>query len=172
MKLETKYSELGTFIQMKITFLVLSVFLISCGKVKQIDTSDIREVMRNNKVKRVTEKQLLAKVSEIGEAMSVRLNGDYRVECQRVYEIDGHRVELYNAALTDGEPVGGIKGQLLEAYRYGIQNGQQTGANIQLLNDTLYAYSFPLRKDAYLKAFCGNDFALVIISKPGLVRQL
>lgn len=148
------------------------ICLISCGKVKQIDTSDIREVMRNSKVKRLTEKQLLEKVSEIGEAMNAKLNGDYRVECQSVYEIDGHRVELYNATLTDGEPGNDIKGQLVEAYRYGIENGQSVGANIQALNDTLYAYSFPLRKDAYLKAFCRNDFALVMISKPWLVKQL
>lgn len=157
---------------MKSIFIILSLCLISCGKVKQIDTSDIREVMRNNKVKRVTEKQLLEKVSETGEAISARLNGDYRVECQSVYEIDGHRIELYNAALTGTEPREGIKGQLLEAYQYGIENGQTIGSNIQLLNDTLYAYSFPLRKDAYLKTVCGNDFVLVIISKRGLVKQL
>lgn len=147
--------------------------LISCGKVKQIDTSDIREVMRNSKVKRVTEKQLLEKVSEIGEAMSARFNGDYRVECQSVYEIEGHQVEFYRAVPPDsGLADSSIKSQLLEAYRYGIENGQHVGANIQKLDDTLYAYSFPLKKDSYLKTVCGNDFALVIISKPWVVKQL
>lgn len=158
---------------MKMRYFFLCLCFISCGKVKQIDTSDIKEVMRNSKVKRVTEKQLLEKVSGIGEAISGRLNGDYRVECQSVYEIEGQRVELYNAALTNSALLdGSIKGQLLEAYKYGIENGQPVGSNIQLLNDTLYAYSFPVRKDAYLKTVCGSDFALVIISKPALVKQL
>lgn len=158
---------------MRLLYFFLCLCLISCGKVKQIDTSEIREVMRNSKVKRVTEKQLLEKVSGIGEAMSAKLNGDYRVECQAAYEIDGHRVELYNAALMDpGVLDSSIKGQLLEAYKYGIESGQSIGTNIQLLNDTLYGYSFPLRKNAYLKTTCGNDFALVIISKPRMVKEL
>lgn len=157
---------------MKILFFILSLSFLSCGKVKQIDTSDIKEVMRNSKVKRVTEKQLLEKVSETGEAMRDRLNGDYRVECQQVYEMDGHRVELYNAGLQGAEPGNNVKRQLLEAYKYGIENGQHVGVNIQKLNDTLYAYSFPLKKEAYLKAVCGNDFVLVMISKPELVKQL
>lgn len=145
---------------------------ISCGKVKQIDTSDIKEVMRNSKVKRVTEKQLLEKISEIGEEMSERLNGDYRVECQRVYEIEGYPIELYNADLDGEKSISDGKQQLLEAYQYGIKNGQHIGVNIQKLNDTLYTYSFPLRKEAYLKTVCGNDFALVMISKPRVVKQL
>ncbi|MBX2953782.1 MAG: hypothetical protein KF870_14870 [Leadbetterella sp.] len=158
---------------MKLLPFILCLCLISCGKVKQIDTSEIKEVMRNSKIKRVTEKQLLEKVSEVGEAVSARLNGNYRVECQATYEIDGHRVELYSAALTGPELLdGSIKGQLLEAYKYGIENGQPVGTNIQLLNDSLYAYSFPLRKDTYLKTTCGHDFALVILSKPQLVKQL
>ncbi len=157
---------------MKTLCLFFCICFISCGKVKQIDTSDIREVMRNSKVKRVTEKQLLEKVSETGEAMRDRLNGDYRVECQQVYEMEGHRIELYNAGLQGAEPGNDVKRQLLEAYKYGIENGQHVGVNIQKLNDTLYAYSFPLGKDAYLKTVCGNDFALVMISKPELVKQL
>ena len=157
---------------MKAFYLFLCLCFLSCGKVKQIDTSDIREVMRNSKVKRVTEKQLLEKVSEIGEAINTKMDGDYRVECQAAYEIDGHRVELYNAALVKEEPGDDVKAQLLEAYKYGIENGQQVGANIQKLNDTLYAYSFPLRKEAYLKTVCGNDFALVMISRAWVVKML
>lgn len=155
---------------MKIIFTALALCFISCGKVKQIDTSDIKEIMRNSKVKRVTEKQLLEKVSEIGEGMSTQLNGDYRVECQQVYAIDGHQVELYNASLV--QPGTDVKGQLLEAYKYGIENGQHVSANIQKFNDTLYIYSFPLRNEAYLKTVCGNDFALVMISRAVVVKQL
>ncbi|MCD8538716.1 MAG: hypothetical protein LRY55_02365 [Leadbetterella sp.] len=157
---------------MKALWFLLIAGLISCGKVKQIDTSDISEVMRNSKVKRVTEKQLLEKVSEIGEAVSTRFNGDFRVECQQAYETDGHRVELYNTGQAGEKPGNDVKSQLLEAYRYGIVNGQPVGTNIQMLNDTLYAYSFPLRKDAYLKTVCKNDFALVLISKIRLVKEL
>lgn len=158
---------------MKIVYLIACLFFISCGKVKQIDTSDIREIMRNSKVKRVTEKQLLEKVSEIGETISDRLNGNYRVECQASYEMDGQRVEVYSVALTgSGLTEGSTKDQLLEAYKYGIENGQHVGANIQKLDDTLYAYSFPLRKDSYFKTVCGNDFALVIISRTAVVKQL
>lgn len=158
---------------MKIVYLIACLFFISCGKVKQIDTSDIREVMRNSKVKRVTEKQLLEKVSEIGETISGRLNGNYRVECQSVYEIEGQRVELYKTALMNNPlKESSPKDQLLEAYKYGIENAQHVGVNIQKLSDTLYAYSFPLSGKAYLKTVCGNDFALVIISRTAVVKQL
>ncbi len=157
---------------MKAIYLFSCLCLFSCGKVKQIDTSDIREVMRNSKVKRVTEKQLLEKVSEIGEGIRGLLNGDYRVECQRVYEMGGHRVELYRADLDGQDPGNDVKGQLLEAYKYGLAHGQHLGANIQKLQDTLYAYSFPIDTKAYLKAVCKNDFALVIISRSTIVKQL
>lgn len=152
-------------------FILLSVF--SCGKVKQIDTTDIKEVMRNSKVKRVTEKDLLSKVGEIGDSLSMKLNGDFRVECQSKYSIDGQKIELYNAGLLSQESLQeGVKGQLLEAYKYAIENGQHVGSNIQTLSDTLYAYSFPLNEKSYLKKTCGQDFALIIISKTEVVKQL
>jgi len=158
---------------MKAFYFFLCLSFLSCGKVKQIDTSDIKELMRNSKVKRVTEKQLLEKVSEIGEAVNSRINrADYRVECQHSYEIDGYPVELYNADLAGEDPMDDVKGQLLEAYQYGIRNGQHVGSNIQKLNDTLYAYSFPLGRESYLKTACNQDFALVIISGPKVIRQL
>ena len=150
-----------------------SVFFLSCGKVKQIDTSEIKEVMRNSKVKRVTEKDLLNKVTEVGEALSSKLNGDYRVECQNTYKIDGSKVELYNAGLlTNAQFKDGTKGQLLEAYKFGIENNQNPGANVQLLDDTTYAYSFAFSEKSYLKTSCGSDFALIILSKTDLVKQL
>ena len=145
---------------------------LSCGKVKQIDTSGMKEIMRNSKVKRVTEKQLLEAVSIAGESVREKLNGNYRVECQHVYEMEGHRVELYATGLVSEEAGGDVKGQLLEAYKYGIENGQHPGVNIQKLNDTLYAYSFPLEQQAYLKTICGNDFVLVMISRTVIVKQL
>jgi hypothetical protein len=152
---------------------VFAVLLFSCGKVKQIDTTDMKETMRNSKVKRVTEKDLLRKVTEIGESLSSKLDGDYRVECQSTYTIEGNRVELYTVSLLrDSLFKEGVKGQLLEAYKYGIQNKQKLGANVQLLNDTTYAYSFAFKEGAYLKASCGNDFALILMSKTDLVKQL
>ena len=156
----------------KLRFLLFGLLFISCGKVKQVDTSDIREMMRNSKIKRVTEKQLLAKVSEIGEQLSGRINGSFRPECQQVYHIDQHRVEVYNAGLVSDTANGDVKQQLVQAYKYGIENGQPVGANIQKYNDTLFIYSFPLKQEAYLKNVCGNDFVFVIISEPELVKQL
>lgn len=156
-----------------LVFLMIAVFVFSCGKVKQIDTTEIKEVMRNSKVKRVTEQDLLNKVTEIGESLSSKLNGDYRVECQSTYDIDGSRVELYNAGLlTSDQFKNGTKGQLLEAYKFGIENNQNPGANVQLLDDTTYAYSFAFKNSAYLKSSCNSDFAFIILSKTHLVKQL
>lgn len=157
----------------RIAILLVYIVLFSCGKVKQIDTTEMKEVMRNSKVKRVTEKDLLSKVTEIGEGLSAKLNGDYRVECQSTYEIDGSKVELYTAGLLDPSQFKeGLKGQLLEAYKFGIENKQKLGANVQLLDDTTYAYSFAFSEKSYLKTLCGSDFALIILSKTDLVKQL
>jgi hypothetical protein len=157
----------------KLAVFLISTILFSCGKVKQIDTTEMKEVMRNSKVKRVTEKDLLNKVTEIGEGLSAKLNGDYRVECQSTYEIDGSKVELYTAGLLNQSQFKeGLKGQLLEAYKFGIENKQKLGANVQLLDDTTYAYSFAFNEKSYLKRSCGSDFALIILSKTDLVKQL
>lgn len=157
----------------KIIYLIFfSVLLFSCGKVKHLDTTDIKEVMDNSKIKRITEKDFLEKVSKTGEAIEEKLNGDFRIECQSKITLDNQAIELYNTSLLNPEQLkDGKKGELLEAYQFGIENKQAVGSNIQLLNDTLYIYSFPLKENSYLHTMCKNDLAFVLIPKSEIVKH-
>lgn len=142
----------------------------ACGQVKQVDTSDIKDIMRNSKVKRVTEKDLLGMVSKIGEEASIKLNGDYKIECVNQLDFDGNTIELYNTQLLSDNDQS-VKGQLLDAYKFGFQNKENVGSNIQKINDTLYVYSFPIEEKTFLRTSCGNDLAFVLISKTQLVKK-
>lgn len=142
----------------------------SCGKVQQEDTREIRAEIEGKKIKRITDKDLLAQATVLGEAVEKKLNGDFKVECQSVYTLDGMRVEVYNKDFAVQSQ--DTKGQLQEAYTYALQHGQRVGANIQKLDDTLYAYSFPLKEKVYLKTACQADFAFLLVSTKQIVKSL
>lgn len=155
---------------MRSLVLIFFVMAVSCGKVQQEDTRTIRAEIEGKKIKRITDQDLLAQATALGEGMERKLNGDFKVECQRTYALDGLQVELYSK--TDEVLSQDAKGQLQEAYTYALAQGQRVGANIQKLNDTLYAYSFPLREKSYLKLVCQADFAFLLMSTPQIVKSL
>ncbi len=149
----------------------LSLFsVLACGRVKQEDTSEIRAEIERSKIKRVTEKDLMQEVSVWGEQAKKKWDADYRVECQQTYVLDDYTLEVYNKDLpVEGQ---GVKSQLIEAYSYGLQQGQPVGTNIQKLNDTLFIYSFPLSDKSYLKQVCKQDFAFVLLSSKKIISQI
>ncbi len=159
---------------MRIVVSVLcGLWLLSCGNAKQIDTSEIKDVMRNSKVKRVTEKEILQEVNDVGLGIEEKLNGDYRIECVDNLELNGFAVELFTTRYMEGgDDPASKKSQLLDAYKFGLANGQETGSNIQALNDTLYIYSFPLKKSSFIHTSCGSDLAFVNISKSVIVKSI
>lgn len=147
--------------------------LISCGKVKHLDSSEVQAAIESRKIKRVTEKELVAKVAEIGTKVKTKMNGDYRIECQNKVKIDSLEIELYNTQLTDLETIENTtKKAVFEAYKYAIGHGQKVGDNMQLVGDTLYIYSFVIEKGTYLNANCANDLGFALIPKSFVVKQL
>jgi hypothetical protein len=146
------------------------ISLLSCGKVQQEDTREIRAEIEAKKIKRITDRDLLAQATVMGEAMEKKFNADFKVECQSTYNIDGLAVEFFNKDFTvEGKDA---KAQLQEAYNYALLNQQRVGANIQKLNDTLFIYSFPLKGTSYMKSACQADYVFVLLPTSHIVRNL
>lgn len=155
-------------------FLGLGLILLSCGQVKRVDTSAIDDQRRANKVKHVTESQLIEKFTEIGEYAQKEFNSEKEIDCIGTFNMaKGRDVEFYNSKEIDSTLLEDeLRGGLLEAIQYSFENDIKIGTNLQEVNDTLYAYSFPLKEEAFLNSECGNNFAIVLISKTQLINSL
>lgn len=150
------------------------LFLAGCGQVKRVDTSAIEEQRKINKIKHVTEKQLIEKFTEIGEYAEKEYGGEAELDCKTAYNFGkGRDIEVYNSNLIDSSLLqDDLRGGILEAIKYSFENDIKIGTNLQEINDTLYIYSFPLKEDSFLKSECENDFAIVLISKTQLINSL
>lgn len=155
-------------------FLGLSLIIFACGPVKRVDTSAIEDQRKANKVKHVTEAQLIEKFTEIGEYAKKEFDSPDEIDCVTAFNFGkGRDVEFYNSKEIDSTLLEDeLRGKLLEAIKYSFENDIKIGTNLQEINDTLSAYTFPLKEESFLKAECGNDFAIVLISKTQLINSL
>ena len=157
-----------------LTIGLVSLLTLSCGKIKRIDTSSIDNQRRANKIKHVTEKQLLELYTQIGESAEEEYNSEAKMDCQPVYPLTkGRTVEVYNVAKIDSTQLRDeVKGGLLEALKFSVTSGQKLSSHLDQLNDTLFVYSFPIHENAFLNKNCGNDMGMVFISKTQLINSL
>jgi hypothetical protein len=152
---------------------VCCLVLISCGNVKRVDTAEVKERMAESKIKKVSKIDILEAANNLGKLISDKINSDFNLECIDTLILENQKVEILNLSLLSEKSLkNGKIGEILEAYKYSKEQNQTLGENLQVVNDTLYLYTFPIRKEASIFKKCEKDLGVVYLSKQKLIKSI
>ena len=123
-----------------------SILLSSCGKVQQLDTSEIKDIMENSKIKKVSETDIAGALNVLGE----EVYATYQIpDCQQAkmqrdsltqaYKLNISNVKSDLAGLTEKEAA------TAEALLYSAAEGEEVGPTPQKLTDTTYAIYYTIK---------------------------
>ncbi len=156
-----------------VLLVVCCLVLLSCGNVKRVDTAEVKERMAESKIKKVNKIDILEAANNLGKLISEKINGDYNIECIDTLILENQKVEILNLSLLSEKSLkNGKIGEILEAYRYSKEQNQALGENLQVVNDTLYLYTFPIKKEALVFKKCQKDLGIVYLSKQQLIKSI
>jgi uncharacterized Zn finger protein len=152
---------------------VLIFSMLSCGQVKRVDTAEVKQLMSDYKIKKVSQEEIIDAANSLGKSLSEKLNGNLNIECGDKITMEGTEIELIELSLVSEESLkNGKIGEILEAYKYSKDQKQTIGDNIQKVNDTLYLYSFPINSNSLVYKNCKKDLGLIMLSKKALVKSI
>jgi hypothetical protein len=147
--------------------------MFSCGQIKRVDTAEVKQLMSDYKIKKVSQEEIIDAANNLGKSLSEKLNGNLNIECSDKINIDNTEIELVDMSLVSVESLkNGKIGEILEAYKYSKEQKQTIGDNIQKVNDTLYLYSFPINATSLVYKNCKKDLGLIMMQKKALVKSI
>lgn len=125
--------------------ILIFISLWSCGDQK-IDTTKAREEMEAREIKVVSEAEIMDKAKQLGNQLSKAFQLEKEGEELKVSWAEDlpHEITYY---LFDGEkPPEGKTFELFDAYLYNQENGLESEANVQRLdNATRLLYTAPMK---------------------------
>jgi hypothetical protein len=153
--------------------IILIFGVISCGKVKRVDTAEVKQLMSDYKIKKVNQEEIIDVANTLGKSISDKFNGELNIECADKITLEGTEIELIDLSLVTPEALkNGKVGEILEAYKFSKEQKQLIGDNIQKVNDTLYLYSFPIKTNSLVYKNCKKDLGFIMMSKKALVKSV
>ena len=154
---------MSKFVSLLIAILVFSACALfsSCHESTPVNGNAVREEMENRKIKRVTKSMILEAAMQAGKQTTHTLDSLMNAEllknpgipsCVPLYHAlsdslsKACSVRIVRTGLTDlsSNNYSPKEKELMEAFRYSAQNGQNPGDNIQPLGDTVMLYNAPV----------------------------
>lgn len=147
-----------------------SLILICCGKVKQIDTTELKDIMEQSVVTKISDKELLVIAESTADEQQQQINKFIiRGECDSLNIPNVRYINLEKIAPSPYEK----QQRVLEAYAYQYQNKKELGKNVQQVQDTLYFFTSPLAEETNACLQTKDSQILEIkLSKSELVKKI
>ena len=162
------------------------VILQACTTEERVGNKELAREIKNNKIKRITNTQLVSTVDEWGKTLvsiadkavtnAIEKNPENaRTLCTKVEELPviaalhqeyGVAFRLLSSADLNNPSLTPKERELLDAYLYNAENNLPQSDNVQTLNDTLLVYNAPLTPTHVIcqKCFGSQQTPLVVWS--------
>jgi hypothetical protein len=181
-----------------ISVIFLMFACLACGPIQRVDTVEVKEVIGNLEIKRLTPAQITAQVETLGEkvvititpafenAMKSALKSQSLEVCQlkniklidslsSVYKI---KVRLLGTADVLNKTLYDKEREVIDAYVYNAENKLPLTNNIQKIGDSLFVYSAPIAAETKIceQCFSSDDNKLavwsIIFRKAEVIRKV
>lgn len=136
--------------------LLCSMLFSSCGEVKRLDTSKIKDQMDSYKVKQIRPDEMMSQVRSMGQEAEKTLN--QRISCSdlnglidSLSKANGAMVEMIDVStlsLIDTEDK--KEKMLYDAYLYAFEQSEVLPSNAQKLTNGTFVYSFGVKSNSLL----------------------
>jgi hypothetical protein len=166
--------------------LLFIVILQACTTEERVGNKELAREIKNNKIKRITNTQLVSTVDEWGKTLvsiadkavtnAIEKNPENATSiCAKVEQLPviaalhqeyGVAFRLLSSADLTNPSLTPKERELLDAYLYNAENNLPQSDNVQTLNDTLLVYNAPLAPTHVIcqKCFSGQQIPLVVWS--------
>lgn len=137
--------------------------ITACTNIERVDTAQVKELVENGEIKRVTPADLNATVNRLGKQLADSLNKQAEVACnlsdsplvKSLTEENNYKIRLLGAKDTTATNLYSKELDVLFAYAYNAKEGLSIESNIQKMGDSLLIYSAPA--NAKIAERCFND---------------
>ncbi|GAB3176846.1 hypothetical protein [Telluribacter humicola] len=181
-------------------YILLLLIVTSCNIENRVgNTKELSEEIRNSKIKRITDVQLISTVDQWGRQIAAisqkALTDSLTSNPEKAAELCGSNLQqlpvlaalkkeygvqvqllglddIKNPAYTAKER------ELLDAYLYNTEKNLPQSDNIQRLNDTLFVYNSPVPADNIISKSCYNQQAIpfavwrILFNKKDVIRKI
>lgn len=180
--------------------LLLLISTLSCNVENRVGgTKELTEEIRNSKIKRITDVQLISTIDQWGRQIATisqkALSESLTKNPEKAAELCGSnlqqlpvlaalrkeygvQVQLLGPADVQNPAFSTKERELLDAYLYNAEKGLPQSANVQRLNDTLFVYNSPVPADNIISKDCFNQqnvpFAVwrILFNKKDVIRKI
>lgn len=141
----------------------------SCGNVKRVDTTEMKQLIKDSKIRKITDAEIVSKANSIGLALRDSLANNLEYYCSQKISNNNYKLELQNFNVPFKSSFPKIT-EVFENYKLAHLNNQLAPENIQKINDTLIVFSFPISKSWKNAQKCDKQLALIYLNKRQIVQ--
>lgn len=142
---------------------ICSLLTAACTNIERVDTTQVKELVENGEIRRITPADLNATVNRLGKQLTDSLNKQIEFSCnlsdsplvQTLTKENNYKIRLLGAKDTTATNLYSKELDVLFAYAYNAKQGLTTESNIQKMGDSLFIYSAPA--NAKIAERCFND---------------
>lgn len=174
---------------MKKIFVLLAGFMTTaCGNVERLDTSQVKEMVKNDKIRKVSEADITTKVNELGATLADSLtnelaktencNWETNALLNQLKKEYGLEIRLLGMPDTQNKTLLPKEAEILQAYAYNAENKLSIGSNVQKIDDARILYTTSIKKESGIAEKCFSDntyyFAIwsIVFSKSEVIKRL
>ncbi len=137
--------------------------ITACTNIERVDTTQVKELVENGEIRRITPADLNATVNRLGKQLTDSLNKQVEFSCNlsdsplvnTLTKENNYKIRLLGAKDTTSTALYSKELDVLFAYAYNAKQGFTTESNIQKMGDSLCIYSAPA--NAKIAERCFND---------------
>jgi histone acetyltransferase (RNA polymerase elongator complex component) len=157
-------------IKYKISWLLIigyCALITSCTNIERVDTTQVKALVENSEIKRITPADMNATVNRLGKQLTDSLNTAFMTQKDLSCDLannalvnsltkeNNYKIRLLGAKDTTATNLYSKELDVLFAYAYNAKRGLSTESNIQKMGDSLLIYSAPA--NAKIAERCFND---------------
>jgi hypothetical protein len=148
-------------------FIVCCSLLTGCTNIERVDTIQVKALVENSEIRRVTPADMNATVNRLGKQLTDSLNTAFMTQkdlscdlannalVSSLMKENHYKIRLLGAKDTTSTALYSKELDILFAYAYNARQGLVTESNIQKMGDSLLIYSAPA--NAKIAERCFND---------------
>jgi hypothetical protein len=153
---------------MKYFLIIFSMFFVSCGNVKRVDTAEVKRRMNDYKVRKISDADILYTAEIWGQQLKKDLLANPKQLCEKNLIVEGARI---NGLVLPYKVEGNNPKiqQVLDAYSFSAESKQILPDNMQKVNDSTVLYSFQTN---FQSAKCKASLVLLYLPNREIVRKV
>lgn len=160
-------------VMIKYLFLINILLISSCGNIKKVDTTAVKEQMNNRKIVKLSNEDIVSQADILGKNIASKLSSTVYKNC--IVTIDSSMGEVKIFSLVELKAFKfkeSKEKEMAEAFAYGLEHNEKLSGNIQKLDDSTYLYVFPIKDSASLNIECSKAVGFVYLSKQSVIKSI